>query len=106
MTIYIDDAFASDPFVKRVEHNRLAAMIGTDVEELHRFARKIGLTEMQFDDGRYHVPTAERRKAVLLGAVEVPVRTMGAMIALRCLGEDIEPALNAPTRRNAIVRGL
>lgn len=106
MTIYIDDAFKSDRHVRRHDSQRLAMMIGTDLDELHRFARKIGLTEMAFEGGRYHVPAAERFKASLLGAIELPVTTIAAMHSLVILGYDPEPWQDARQRRSALGRAF
>lgn len=107
MTIYVDDFHTLKASAVQLDNGRvarLAHMIGTDTAELHAFARKIGLGDTLYRDGIWWVPIEEQRKAVLLGAVAVPFQELAAMVALRHLGEDMEPHETAPGRRQAIVR--
>lgn len=81
MSVYVDDAniAASVRNGTRTHTSRWCHMMADSVEELDAFAEKIGLKTRWRQDERsgvhYDLTAPKRRRAVALGAVEVPVRT-------------------------------
>ena len=110
MTIYVDDfseiRASRDLAAGHGLSCRVSLMIGTDPDELHRFAAKIGALRHWYQDrSHYYVlPVPEASKAELLGAVLVRAVQLSAMISLRHLGEDMEPHYTAPARLASIAR--
>ncbi|MFE0101751.1 DUF4031 domain-containing protein [Streptomyces sp. NPDC059009] len=66
MTVYIDPPTWPG-------HGRLWSHLVSDVsfDELHRFARELGVPERAFERDHYDVPSARYGDAVRAGAVEV-----------------------------------
>ena len=68
MTVYIDDCMI--PFGRML----MSHMMGTDLQELHDLAQKIGLRREWFQDKRiphYDVSKAKRIEAIQAGAVKI-----------------------------------
>jgi hypothetical protein len=83
MTVYIDALFTARAREKQAHRvgarngHRWCHMIADTVEELHRFARRIGLKREWFQDTRnphYDLTPGRRALALRLGAVELPRR--------------------------------
>jgi Protein of unknown function (DUF4031) len=91
MTVWVDDAFieASVPNGKVTHTSRWCHLVADDLEELHDYARALGLKRSYFQDHprhpHYDVTEGKRRQAVRLGAVEIGWRETAAL--LPCLAE-------------------
>lgn len=86
MTVYVDDALI--PWVAPRANNpmgrtwRMSHMFADSTEELHAFARKLGLMESWFQCPpkasweHYDVTKAKRQEAIKRGAVPIPFRAV------------------------------
>jgi len=82
MTVYVDDA-RIPARVGRIT-GRWSHLTADTKPELHAFAARLGLRRAWFQDkpyGAWHydITESKRRRAVALGAVEVPWRDFGAV---------------------------
>ena len=48
----------------------------TSLEELHAFARALGVPERAFEDDHYDIPESHRHEAITAGALEVSSREL------------------------------
>ena len=69
MTVYVDDA------VSLWRGHRWAHLMADTLDELHDFARQLGLRREKFQDktsgAHYDVPAPLREQAIVLGAVAI-----------------------------------
>lgn len=83
MTVYVDDMRAN------LGRMVMCHMIADGDEELHEMARKLGLPRRYHQappkvrNSHYDICLAKRAKAIKLGAVEVTVRQLAAMVRRR-----------------------
>lgn len=104
MTIYVDDFHLSPASLDKhpVDDRRrvrMAHMLGTDRDELHKFARTIGLNLAWYRGPLYFLMAEEQAKAVQLGAILVSAQQLAAMNSLYLAGYDPEPPETAVARR-------
>lgn len=79
MTILVDAA------IWRWRGRRWAHLASdTSYEELHDFARRLGLRREWFQGDHYDIPEAVHERAILLGALEVPAGEL--VLRLRAAG--------------------
>lgn len=59
-------------------HDRLWCHMVSDtsLEELHAFARALGVPERAFEDDHYDIPESHRHEALAAGALEVSAREL------------------------------
>lgn len=77
MTVYVDDMRAQ--FGRMV----MCHMVADNETELHAMAARIGVRRRWYQGDHYDVALSKRALAVQAGAVEVSLRTLGAMVARR-----------------------
>lgn len=102
MTIYVDDFYKLEASVNRSV--RLSHMFATTNVELEKFARTLGLMPTWKCEGVYRVSMQNRKRAVLMGAIEVTFQELAAMKALHHMGYDMEPVETARQRRSDYAR--
>lgn len=81
MTVYVDDMFASP--MGRFRRMKMSHMIADDEAELHAMAQKIGVARRWYQGDHYDICMSMRTKAVALGAKEITMRELGAMMLAR-----------------------
>ena len=77
MSVYVDPI---SPCIrgKRWPYNEACHLIADSINELHEFALWLGLKRLWFQDKtipHYDLTKGMRRKAVVLGAIEIDVKT-------------------------------
>ena len=91
MAVYVDSLM---PTAKKFCGGNSACHMATDgpIEELHAFARKIGMRQSWFQDHRrvphYDLTPARRAEAVKLGAKEVKTMDIITMCGIKIKKED------------------
>ena len=74
MTVYVDQLFRTSPG-PRWPYRQACHLLADSVEELHVFARRIGLKREWFQErnhlAHYDLTAGMRRKAIAAGAVQV-----------------------------------
>lgn len=79
--IYVDDMFKTP--MGNFRGMRMSHMIADDIEELHAFAKRIGMRRSWFQQSpsgdHYDVSLGLRKKAVALGAHEITMRECAAI---------------------------
>lgn len=81
MTVFIDDMFSSR--LGRFGRMKMSHMVGTDENELHDMAARIGVKRKWYQGDHYDVCKEAREKAIKLGAVPITMRQMGMMSLYR-----------------------
>ena len=83
MSIYVDPLLPCTMTAKW-HHNQACHLIGDDLDELHKFARKLGLKRSWFQADaalpHYDLTASKRRLAVTMGAIEIGLTEMGRRI--------------------------
>jgi hypothetical protein len=102
VTVYVDNFHAIG--ASQEYGRRWSYMIADSQAELDHFARLIRVGLQLSEGDRVRLDPDARHAAVLFGAVEVSYQQLAAMIALRCMGEDIGDPVTACWRRNSISR--
>jgi len=106
MTVYVDDMHATA--MGAYGRMKMSHLVADTDEELHAMAAKIGVARRWFqhpgEPGRhYDIALSKRRAAVQLGAVEVSMKQLAAMVRCRALAGDLGDPATAIERRNALV---
>lgn len=67
-----------------LRHTEFCHLLADDRDELHRMARRVGMPRRFFQDHlwrwHYDLPAPMRAQAVELGALEVPLSVVGALL--------------------------
>jgi hypothetical protein len=101
MTVWVDDAYiqATVPNGRVTHTSRWCRLVADDLEELHDFARALGLKRSYFQDHprhpHYDVTEGKRRQAVRLGAAEISWRDTPALLQRTTVGHSAAGADSA-----------
>lgn len=83
MTVYVDSLFPTRP-TPRWRFNAACHLVSDSLEELHEFAKKLGLKRSWFQNHarlpHYDLTENKRRQAVRLGAIEVDRKKIVSMM--------------------------
>lgn len=81
MTVYVDDMyrFALGAYGRM----KMSHMIADTPEELHAMADRIGVARRWYQGDHYDVALSKRALAVAAGAIEVTLRQLSCMSAIR-----------------------
>lgn len=74
MTVYVDDMYRYP--LGQFRRMKMSHMVADTEEELHKMARKIGLSRSWYQGDHYDVSMSTRAKAVAHGAIEVTMREL------------------------------
>lgn len=77
MTVYVDDMFKYP--MGQFRRMKMSHMVADTEEELHAIAAKIGVARRWYQGDHYDICISMRKKAVELGAVEIPMKELSAM---------------------------
>lgn len=96
MSCYVDSVRAYPDAGLRFTH--FCHLLADTRSELHALARQLTIPERAFQDHpwrwHYDLPEQLRASAVALGALEVDLHTVGALLRSRRLAASIRPASN------------
>ena len=84
MTVYVDDMYRYP--MGELGRMKMSHMIADTEEELHAMAAAIGIARKWFQTKshpHYDISMGKRDEAIQRGAVPVPLRMMGTMVATR-----------------------
>lgn len=84
MSVYVDDMWRYP--MGQFGRMKMSHMIADTEAELHAMAAKIGVARRWYQGDHYDVAMATRSKAVAAGAVEVTLKQLACMSALRDRG--------------------
>lgn len=94
MTVYVDDMHAAP--MGRFRRMKMSHMIADSESELHAMAARIGVARKWYQGDHYDIALSKRALAVQFGAVEISMRQLACMCALRRFaggaGNLIDPA--------------
>lgn len=93
--MYVDDMFKYS--IGRYRGMKMSHMIGTNDDELHAMASRLGIRR-HFQGDHYDICMASRVKALRMGAVEISMRQLSAMAMLRRWGQEMGDPETAPQR--------
>lgn len=80
MTIYVDDMKAEFKPAHRAGRTYVMShMIGSSFDELHAFAKQLGVARKWFQADHYDITQSKRQLAFRLGAVPITWRQCGKM---------------------------
>lgn len=81
MTVYVDDMYTVP--MGQLGRMKMSHMIADNDDEIHAMATKIGIARKWYQGDHYDICLSMRSKAVALGAKEVTMRQLSAMVMNR-----------------------
>jgi hypothetical protein len=102
MTIYVDDMYRYP--MGQFGRMKMSHMIGDTPEELHKFARLLGLRRDWYQGDHYDISMSVRERAIGLGAVAITLKQLACMNSLRLAGYEMGDPATAVERRAALSR--
>jgi Protein of unknown function (DUF4031) len=81
MTVYVDDMYRLP--MGQFRRMKMSHMIADTEEELLAFADRLGLKREWYQGNHFDVSMSVRTKAISLGAKEIPLRELAAMVRKR-----------------------
>lgn len=78
MTVYVDDMYKYT--MGQFGRMKMSHMIGTDEQELHEMAAKIGVARKWYQGDHYDVSMTMRQRAIESGATAITMRELGKII--------------------------
>jgi uncharacterized protein DUF4031 len=96
VTVYVDDMYRHP--MGRLGRMKMSHMVADTEAELHAMADKLGLKREWYQGDHYDISRDVRRRAVTLGAVDVTMRQLSAMMMLRRWGKPMGDPLTAMER--------
>jgi len=106
MTVYVDDMFKYPvgEFKRGGRMYKMSHMIADTEAELHAMADTIRLSRRWYQGDHYDVSMTLRLKAIEAGAVEVTLKQLACMDALRKRGLPMGDPATSIERRLALVK--
>ena len=77
MAVYVDDMYRYA--IGQFRGMQMSHLIADSAEELHAFARRIGMRRESYQGDHYDIPLRHRREAIASGAIVVTYRQCGMM---------------------------
>ncbi len=93
MTVYVDDMYRYP--MGRFRRMKMSHMIADTEAELHSMADRIGVARRWYQGDHYDICLSLRSRAIALGAVEVTLRQLACMSAVRPKGCHLPPPAQA-----------
>lgn len=110
MTVYVDALLDHGPEVaRRLGRRQWCHLTADSKDELHAFARRLGLRREWFQQPRpvawhYDITATKRRRALELGAVEINVRQLAELLDRRRAAATPSSPSPLPTRSESMAR--
>lgn len=81
MTVYIDDMYLYP--MGQFRGMKMSHMIADSEDELHAFAKQIGLKRRWYQGDHYDISKTKRILAIKAGAVEIPMKQLADIVMRR-----------------------